>query len=161
MKLLICAVGRARPSPERDLTNDYLSRVNAAGGPVGISGAELIEVEEKKKLPPLELKQREGELLLGAVPAGAGLIALDERGKSLSSEEFAEFISKKRDEGAPVLACLIGGADGHGEAVRERAALTLSFGKATWPHMLVRAMAAEQLYRAVTILAGHPYHRGN
>jgi len=161
MKLLICAVGRAKPSPERELTADYLSRVKAAGGPIGITGADLTEVEEKKKLPPAELKAREGELLLGAVPAGAAIVALDERGKSLSSEEFASLVAKWRDEGTPALACLIGGADGHGQAVRDRAALTLSFGKATWPHMLVRVLLAEQLYRAVTILAGHPYHRGN
>jgi 23S rRNA (pseudouridine1915-N3)-methyltransferase len=161
MKLVLCAVGRAKPSPERDLAAAYLDRIRASGAPVGITGADLIEVEERKKLPPAELKNREGQLLLGAVPAGAVIVALDERGKSLTSEDFAAFIGRTRDDGAPALACLIGGADGHAANVRNGAALTLSFGKATWPHMLVRAMAAEQLYRAVTILAGHPYHRGN
>lgn len=161
MKLLIAAVGRAKPSPERDLTTEYLDRARASGGPIGVTGADLVDVEERKKLPPAELKRREGELLLGALPAGAVIVALDERGKSLSSEDFAGFVARTRDDGAPVLACLIGGADGHGQEIRNRAALTLSFGKATWPHMLVRAMLAEQLYRAVTILAGHPYHRGN
>jgi len=161
MKLLIAAVGRAKPSPERDLTTEYLDRIRSSGGPIGVTSADLTEVEERKKLSPAELKARESELLLGAVPSGAVIVALDERGKSLSSEDFAAFIARIRDDGAPSLACLIGGADGHGEEVRSRATLTLSFGKATWPHMLVRAMLAEQLYRAVTILAGHPYHRGN
>jgi 23S rRNA (pseudouridine1915-N3)-methyltransferase len=161
MKLLIGAVGRAKPSPEKDLTSDYLARIRASGGPVGITGADLFEVEERKKLPPSELKVREGELLLGAVPTGAAIVTLDERGKQLSSEEFARFIGRAMDDGAPALACLIGGADGHSPALRERAALTLAFGKATWPHMLVRVLLAEQLYRAVTIRAGHPYHRGN
>jgi len=159
MKFLVCAVGRAKPSPQTDLTSEYLSRIRAAGGPVGITQADLIEVEERKKLPPAELKIRESELLLNNVPPGAIVVALDERGKSLSSEEFAKFIARARDDGAPTLACLIGGADGHSPEVRERAGLTLSFGKATWPHMMVRTMLAEQLYRAVTILAGHPYHR--
>jgi len=161
MKLLIGAVGRAKPSPEKDLTSDYLARIRASGGPVGISSADLIEVEERRKLPPTELKVREGELLLAAVPAGAAIVTLDERGKQLSSEEFAEIIARTRDDGVPALACLIGGADGHGPLLRERAALTLAFGRATWPHMLVRVLLAEQLYRGVTILTGHPYHRGN
>ncbi len=159
MKLLICAVSRARPSPEKDLTADYLQRISASGGPVGISGAQLVEVEERKRLATAELKRREGELLLKAIPDGAALIALDERGKSYPSEDFAAQIAKMRDEGTPTLAFVIGGADGLSSEVRDRAQLTLAFGRATWPHMLVRTMLAEQLYRAVTIMAGHPYHR--
>lgn len=159
MKLIIGAVGRAKPSPERDLTSDYLDRINATGGPVGVSGAALVEVEERKKLPPAELVSREGALLLAAVPPGALVAALDERGKSMTSKDLASFVGRARDDGAPALAFLIGGADGHGEAVRAQANISLAFGPATWPHMLVRAMLAEQLYRAVTILTGHPYHR--
>ncbi len=159
MKLLICAVGRAKRSPERELTGDYLGRIRTTGGPVGITGAELIEVEERKQLSPGALKKREGELLLKAVPAGATLIALDERGTSYSSEDLARLVAKVRDEGAPSLVLAIGGADGLAPEVLSCAQLSLAFGCATWPHMLVRAMAAEQLYRAVTILAGHPYHR--
>ncbi len=159
MKLTICAVGRAKPSPEKDLTANYLDRISAIGRPVGITSAELIEVEERKRLSPPELKKREGELLLKAVPEGAALIVLDERGRSLSSEELADHIAKLRDDGAPTLACLIGGADGLAPEVGERASLSLAFGRATWPHMLVRVLLAEQLYRAVTIMTGHPYHR--
>jgi len=160
MKLAIYAVGRAKPSPEKELTANYLSRISAIGRPVGITGADLIEVEERKRLSPPELKKREGELLLKAVPERAALIALDEHGKSFSSEDFASFVAKLRDDGTPTLACLIGGAGGLALDVQGRAQLSLAFGRATWPHMLVRAMLAEQLYRAVTILAGHPYHRG-
>jgi len=159
MKLLLCAVGRAKASPERDIVESYLSRIRGIGKSVGITGADLKEVEERKKLPPPELKIREGELLLSHLPSAAVIVALDERGTSLSSQDFATFIGERRDQGAPALACLVGGADGLADEVRSRADLMLSFGKATWPHMLVRAMAAEQLYRAVTILAGHPYHR--
>lgn len=159
MKLLICAVGRAKASPEKELTDDYLARTLATGRGIGITEAILSQVEERKRLTGEELKSREGELLLAAVPEGAAIIALDERGQSFSSEELAAHVAKFRDEGRPGIAFLIGGADGHSSQVRKKAQLTLSFGRATWPHMLVRAMLAEQLYRAVTILAGHPYHR--
>ena len=159
MKLLICAVGRAKFSPEKEQTTDYLNRICALGGPVGITGAKLVEVEERKRLAPSELKMREGELLLRAVPEGAKLVALDAQGMNLSSEEFATFLEKTRDGGVSSLACLIGGVDGLTRQVRSHAQLTLAFGRATWPHMLVRVMLAEQLYRAVTIMAKHPYHR--
>ncbi len=159
MKLLICAAGRSKASPEQALAEHYLDRARAIGGQVGITGAGLTEVTERKKLPPAELKRREGELLLAATPPGATLIALDEKGTSMTSEALANLIAEQRDRGAPALAFLIGGADGHGDEVRARADATLAFGKATWPHLLVRAMLAEQLYRAVAILTGHPYHR--
>jgi len=159
MKLAICAVGRAKPSPERELTELYLERARGAGPQIGVGSADLIEVDERKKLEPAELKVREGELLLAAAPKGAIIIALDERGKNLKSSELARVIEGRRDQGAPAMAFLIGGADGLSDAVRQSADLTLSLGKATWPHMLVRAMLAEQLYRAITILTGHPYHR--
>ena len=97
--------------------------------------------------------------MLALLASGAKVVALDERGASISSEKFAQVISKARDEGAPALAVLIGGPDGLDEALRARADLTIAFGAMTWPHQLVRVMAAEQIYRAATILAGHPYHR--
>ena len=105
------------------------------------------------------LPQKEGELLLSAVPEGGVIIALDERGKHLSSEEFAHRLGTWQDNGIPAAAFLIGGADGHSPEVRQKAHLLLAFGKMTWPHMLARAMLAEQIYRAKTILDGHPYHR--
>lgn len=134
-----------------DLTRAYGARLQPA--------LVVREVEEKRKLPVAERKAREAELLLAAVPPGALVVALDERGKSLTSTAFATQIGRWRDDGAADLAFLIGGADGHGDAVRERAALLLSLGALTWPHMLVRAMLAEQLWRGFSILSGHPYHR--
>ena len=151
MRILIAAVGRARTGPLRDLYDLYVRRL---AWPVA-----LREVEVRQTLPAGRLKAREAGLLLASVPDGAAVIALDERGRALSSLEFAERIGRWRDDGAADLAFLIGGADGHDESVRGRADLLLSFGAMTWPHMLVRAMLAEQLYRAQTILSGHPYHR--
>lgn len=151
MKLWLAAVGRAKPGPELDLFQQYARRLTPP--------LTLREVEEKRPLPVPDRKAREAELLLAAIPAGAVVIALDERGKSMGSEDFARRLGRWRDDGVADLALLIGGADGHGDAVRARAELMLSFGAMTWPHMLVRAMAAEQLWRAQAILSGHPYHR--
>ena len=150
MKLTIAAIGRAGRGPERDLYEHYAGRIRWP--------LTLRELEEKKKLPPAELLMREGELLLGAVPKGAALVALDRRGKVLDSEAFAESLQRWRDNATDVV-FLIGGADGHGAAVLKNAELSLSFGAMTWPHLLARAMLAEQLYRAQQMLAGHPYHR--
>lgn len=151
MRIWLAAVGRAKPGPELDLYAQYVRRLSPA--------LTLKEVEEKRPLPVPERKAREAELLLAAIPAGAIVVALDERGKSPGSEEFARRMGQWRDGGTSDLAFLIGGADGHGDAVRTRAEMLLSFGAMTWPHMLVRAMLAEQLWRAQAILSGHPYHR--
>jgi 23S rRNA (pseudouridine1915-N3)-methyltransferase len=121
--------------------------------------AAIVELEEKRKLPPPQLKAREAELILAALPAGAWLVALDERGQSWSSRELAERLAVWRDRGVATLAFAIGGADGLGQAVVERADAVLSLGAMTWPHLLVRSLLLEQLYRAQQILAGHPYHR--
>ena len=120
----------------------------------------IVEVDERRSLPPLQLKAREGELILGALPAGGPFVALDERGVQWSSRALAERIATWRDRGSPELAFAIGGADGLHSMVLDRADVTLSFGSMTWPHLLVRGMLLEQLYRAQQILAGHPYHRG-
>jgi 23S rRNA (pseudouridine1915-N3)-methyltransferase len=151
MRLIIVAVGKARASPERDLYQHYARRL--------VWPLKLIEVEEKKRLSAAELKTAEARLLLDAVPARATIWALDGRGKSLSSEGLAEALKKRQDSGGADLALLIGGADGLDRAVLDKAQMSLSLGAMTWPHMLVRAMLAEQLYRAQQILAGHPYHR--
>lgn len=153
MRLLLAAVGRAKPGPETELYRQYAGRLRPP--------LRLEEVEEKRPLPSAERRQREAQLLLAALPPGATLVVLDERGTTLGSEAFAARLGRWRDDGVADLAFLIGGADGHGDAVREKAALRLSLGAMTWPHMLVRAMLAEQLWRAQSILAGHPYHRGN
>lgn len=151
MRLLIAAVGRHKRGPLKDLEQHYAERL--------LWPLTLREVEEKRPLPAAELKEREAALLLAAVPAGATIVALDERGTSLTSSDFAARIAQWRDRGTADLAFLIGGADGHGDTVRKRADLLLSLGAMTWPHLLVRGMLLEQLYRAQQILAGHPYHR--
>lgn len=119
----------------------------------------IVELEEKRKLPPAQLQAREAELILAALPPGARLVALDERGAAWSSRALAERLAGWRDQGAAALAFAIGGAEGLGRAVLERADAVLSLGAMTWPHLLVRGMLLEQLYRAQQILAGHPYHR--
>ena len=151
MKLTIAAIGRSGRGPERDLYDHYVGRIR---WPLA-----LRELEEKRKLPAVELMRREGELLLGAVPAGAVLVALDRRGKAMDSEAFARQLGRWRDDSVSDVAFLIGGADGHAEPLLKKAALVLSFGPMTWPHQLARAMLAEQIYRAQQLLAGHPYHR--
>ncbi len=119
----------------------------------------LVELEEKRKLPPAQLLAREAELILAALPQGARLLALDERGQQWTSRDLAERLTAWRDQGVAALAFAIGGAEGLGSAVLERADAVLSLGAMTWPHLLVRGMLLEQLYRAQQILAGHPYHR--
>jgi 23S rRNA (pseudouridine1915-N3)-methyltransferase len=119
----------------------------------------LVEVEEKRRLTGAELKQREAALILAALPADARLVALDERGAAWTSRQFADRLAGWRDGGAGALAFAIGGADGLGQAVIERADAVLSLGPMTWPHLLARSLLLEQLYRAQQILAGHPYHR--
>lgn len=156
MRLTIAAVGRIKSGPDRDLYEDYAKRL-ARGALLG--PLELKEVEARGKLSSEELKTREGALLLAAVPEGARIAALDERGKDLDSAAFAAQLGAWRDQGVRDAAFLIGGAGGLSEEVRQAATLTLSFGRLTWPHRLVRPLLAEQLYRAETILSGHPYHR--
>jgi 23S rRNA (pseudouridine1915-N3)-methyltransferase len=119
----------------------------------------LVEIEEKRRLPVAELKQREAELILAAVPPSARLVALAERGAPWTSRQFADRLASWRDSGVAGLAFAIGGADGLGQAVIDRADAVLSLGPMTWPHLLARSLLLEQLYRTQQILAGHPYHR--
>ena len=158
MRVHICAAGRLKLGPEKLLIDDYLSRLDATGRAIGISAGPVSEIEERRKLDAPQLMAREAELLLAAAK-GATIVALDERGKNETSEVFARRLGEWRDNAVPDLAFVIGGANGLAPAVREKASHIMSFGAMTWPHMLVRVLLAEQLYRAVTILAGHPYHR--
>lgn len=155
MRLSLLAVGRLRGGPTAALYEDYAGRLR--GQPLG--PLTLREVEEKRPLAASALKAREAELLLGACPPGARLVALDGGGRALSSADLAELLGRWRDEGLPEAAFAIGGADGHGPALLARADLSLSLGAMTWPHLLVRVLLAEQLFRADSILSGHPYHR--
>ena len=151
MEVCLIAVGRARRGPEQALFEHYADRLRHP--------FKLIEVEEKRPLSGAALQEREATLLLAAIPDGASVIALDECGKHLDSPAFAATLSDWRDRGMRTAAILIGGADGLTDTVRNRADLVLCLGKMTWPHMLVRGLIAEQLYRAQQISAGHPYHR--
>ena len=151
MRITIIAVGRRKQGPEQDLFDQYKGRLPWP--------LDLKLVEEKKPLSGDALKAREAELLLAALPDGATVVALDERGTSDTSPRFAQRVGAWRDDGARDLAFLIGGADGLAEEVRRRATFVMSLGKQTWPHQLVPALLAEQLYRAHAILTGHPYHR--
>jgi len=151
MNLLIIAVGRMKKSPENDLMKTYLKRC-----PWNVK---VIEVEEKRPLKGAERMAREGDLLLNAIPEGATVVALDERGKEMRSTVFSNKIRDWQDQGITNLVFLIGGADGYADKVKSRANQLISFGAMTWPHMMVRAMLSEQLYRASTILQGHPYHK--
>jgi len=155
MRVHLCAVGRLRAGPERMLIDDYVTRFDRTGRALGLGPITEHEVEDKRGGG----MAAEADLLARAVPTGALLAVLDERGRALTSPEFAELLARWRDEGRQDAAFVIGGADGIDPALRGRAEFALSFGNMVWPHMLVRAMLAEQLYRAATILAGGPYHR--
>lgn len=147
--VLVLAVGRGRGSEEQALFDRYAARLRPA--------PRLVEIAEAKG-SPAEIRRREGEAVLRAVPASADLVALDLGGEDLATEAFADRLARLAEAGRTA-AFAIGGAEGLDRAVLDRAAWVLSFGRATWPHLLVRAMLAEQLYRAASLLAGHPYHR--
>jgi len=155
MRVHLCAVGRLRAGPERDLADDYATRFDRTGRALALGPFAEHEVEDKKNAG----MEAEAELLARAIPAGALICTLDERGRLLSSPEFADLLAKWRDGGRQDLAFVIGGADGIAPGLRARADYSISFGRMVWPHMLVRVMLAEQLYRAASILAGAPYHR--
>ncbi|KNX42645.1 Ribosomal RNA large subunit methyltransferase H [Roseovarius tolerans] len=155
MRVHICAVGRLRTGPERALIDDYVTRFDRTGRALGLGPLVLHEVEDKKGGG----MEAEAALLERAIPKGAVIVALDERGTVLSSPEFSDRIAGWRDAGRGDVACVIGGADGIAPVLRAQADVALSFGKMVWPHMLVRVMLSEQLYRAASILAGSPYHR--
>lgn len=154
MRVVIAAIGRLNRIPEAELARGWCERATAAGRSLGLGPVEILEIEPRKPG-----RAAEGEALLEAAGPGAFIVACDERGEALASRRFADRIGTLRDQGERRLVFLIGGADGHADEVREAARMKLAFGPQTWPHALARAMLAEQVYRAVTILAGSPYHR--
>jgi 23S rRNA (pseudouridine1915-N3)-methyltransferase len=160
MRIVVAAVGRLKQGPERDLAERYRKRAADAGRGVGLRGVEIIEIRESKAREMEKRVIEESIALANVMPEGAVSIVLDERGESLDSLDLTKRITGWRDGGRPAAAFMIGGADGLGLALREGADLRLAFGAATWPHQLVRIMLLEQIYRAATLLAGHPYHRG-
>lgn len=155
MRVHLCAVGRMRAGPERALVDDYVTRFDRTGRALSLGPLTEHEVEDRKGGG----MEAEAELLSRTIPAGAMLVTLDERGRVMSSPEFAAELVRWRDGGRQDLAFVIGGADGIAPSLRARADASISFGQMVWPHMLVRVMLTEQLYRAATILAGGPYHR--
>lgn len=155
MKVSLVVVGRLRAGPERALIDDYLTRFERTGRGLGLGPVTVIEVEDKKNSG----MSGEAVLIRNAIPKGAILVALDERGKLMTSPELSKNLAGWRDQGQGHVAFVIGGADGIASDLRAEADMLLSFGKMVWPHMLARVMLSEQLYRAASILSGAPYHR--
>jgi 23S rRNA (pseudouridine1915-N3)-methyltransferase len=157
MQLSILAIGRMKAGPERELCERYLARAQQSGREIGFRGPDVIEFPESRARRPEDRKMEEAAAL--APRAGTLSVALDERAPSLSSEAFAQKLGVARDAGKASLAFIIGGADGIDPSLVRSAHWSLSFGALTLPHQIVRVLIAEQLYRAMTILSGHPYHR--
>jgi 23S rRNA (pseudouridine1915-N3)-methyltransferase len=159
MRIDIIAVGRLKAGPEAELHARYVERIGGMARGLGLSGPRIIELPESQAKRDLDRKAEEGRALLAVLDETAFVTALDERGSHLPSAIFANRIGRQRDDGRKVLQYVIGGADGLDDAVRKRADLKMAIGVMTMPHQLLRIVLAEQLYRACTILAGHPYHR--
>jgi 23S rRNA (pseudouridine1915-N3)-methyltransferase len=159
MKLVIAAVGRLKDGPERELLDRYVKRLGQAGRGVALAPAEVLETPEGRAETAAVRQADEAGRLLKLAASCDLVVALDEGGRAMPSRSFAELLGRYRDQGTQSLALLIGGPDGHGAQVLAKANLKLSLGPMTLPHGLARIILAEQLYRAATILAGHPYHR--
>ena len=159
MRLHLLAIGHARGTPEATLTEDFVGRAQNMGRRMGFPAVVCEELAVSKDRDVKKRMADEAERLGKRVPDGAHVILLDAKGKGMTSEDFAEMLGALRDAGTKDLCFVIGGPDGLGTLEGKRAGRSLAFGPQTWPHLLVRAMLAEQIYRAVTILAGHPYHR--
>ena len=159
MRLMVIAVGRLKDGPERELAERYARRFDDLGRRIGVRDLEIHEISESKAKDAASRIAAEATAMAALIPEKAAVVALDEHGKALDSLAFSSELRSRRDAAAPAIAFVIGGADGLSPELRRRAALTLAFGTATWPHQLVRVMLLEQLYRAATILTGHPYHR--
>jgi 23S rRNA (pseudouridine1915-N3)-methyltransferase len=158
LRLSLLAVGRLKSGPERELVDRYRQRIEGMGRGLGLTGFDMVELPESRARRDDDRRAEEAVALLEKAGASA-LIAFDERGKNLTSDAFAARIRQWRDDGRPEIVCVIGGPDGLDPKIRQRADLVVSFGALTLPHQIVRALVAEQLYRALTIIAGHPYHR--
>jgi 23S rRNA (pseudouridine1915-N3)-methyltransferase len=160
MRLVILAIGRLKQGPERELAETYRKRAQAIGRALGIREIEIIEIRESRAADAERRRVEESIAVANVIPEQAIIVILDEGGESLDSAALAALLRGWRAEQRPALCFVIGGADGLAASLRQRAKLRLAFGAATWPHQLVRIMLLEQLYRAGSILAGHPYHRG-
>lgn len=159
MRLWIIAVGHGRGSPEGQLVDDFIGRAHKMGRNLGFPAVTVEELSVSKAREVDARMKDEGERLAARVPDGAHVVLLDAKGKGMTSEDFADFLGVLRDAGTRDLAFVIGGPDGLGVLPGKKSGRSLAFGPQTWPHLLARVLLSEQIYRAMTILAGHPYHR--
>jgi 23S rRNA (pseudouridine1915-N3)-methyltransferase len=159
MRLLVISIGRLKQGPERELAERYRERFDDIGRKLGFRGLEIHEVPESRARDAATRIIAEATAITAAIPEKSVLVALDERGDNIDSTAFARHLGRWRDESVANTIFVIGGADGLSPDLRRKAKLRIAFGSATWPHQMVRVMLLEQIYRAATILAGHPYHR--
>ena len=159
MRLVVAAVGRLKPGPDRELAERYRDRAAKAARPLGLRGPDVVEVKESRAREAPRRIAEEATAIAGMLSPGTVTVALDGRGRNVASDALARQIGSWRDAGSETVAFVVGGADGLAASVLESAAMQLAFGSATWPHQLVRIMLLEQIYRTTTILSGHPYHR--
>ena len=159
MRIVIAAVGRLKQGPERELAESYLKNAKKVGRNFGLRDIEIVEIRESRAQDVERRRTEESIAIANIIPERAIVAILDERGDNLDSAALAALLRKWREDDRPAACFVIGGADGLAQSLREQAKIRLAFGAATWPHQLVRIMLLEQLYRAGTILAGHPYHR--
>ena len=159
MRLVVVAIGRLKRGPERELAERYRERFDEIGRKLGFRGLEIHEIPESRARDAATRIAEEATAISAAIPAKSVLVALGERGENIDSATFARHLGRWRDESVANNVFVIGGADGLSPDLRRKAKLSIAFGSATWPHQMVRVMLLAQIYRAATILAGHPYHR--
>ena len=159
MRLVVAAIGRLKDGPERELAERFRKRAEQTGRRIGFRDTEVVEIRESRAQEVGKRMVEESIALANVIPDQAVTVLLDQRGKNLDSAAFAALLGRWRDDGRPAAVFVIGGDDGLAASLRDKAKVRLAFGAATWPHQLVRVMLLEQIYRAVTILSGHPYHR--
>jgi len=159
MRIVIAAVGRLKQGPERELAERYRKRAADIGRSAGVSDFDIIEIKDSRAADTARRVLEESIAVANVIPDDAVIVMLDAQGESMSSASFAGRLQGWRAQNRPAVAFVIGGDDGLAPTIREKSTLAIAFGAATWPHQLVRIMLLEQLYRAITILAGHPYHR--
>jgi|SRR6266404_2506532 23S rRNA (pseudouridine1915-N3)-methyltransferase len=159
MRLVVIAVGRLKQGPERELAERYQKRFDEVGRRLGFRGLEVHEIAESRARDVATRMAEEGAAISAAIPEKSVLVMLDERGENIASHGFADRLGRWRDQSVASTVFVIGGADGLSPDLGRKESLRIAFGTATWPHQMVRIMLLEQLYRAATIMAGHPYHR--
>ena len=159
MRIVVIAIGKLKQGPERELAGRYRKRFDDSGRALGFRAIEIHEIPESRARDTNARIAEEAAAIAALIPDKSSIIALDERGDTVDSPTFARHLGKWRDESVPAAVFVIGGADGLSPDLRRTAKLSIAFGKATWPHQMVRVMLLEQIYRAATILSGHPYHR--